>query len=242
MLMVCAALLFAFWRLFIRPEVMRPTYGTEAYNVHIPDGYTVHGIDISHHQGIIDWEKLQSAQKADIPIRFVFIKATEGGDHKDSHFDNNFAAAREHGFIRGAYHFYNPATDPITQADFFISHATLEKGDLPPVIDIEKAPSRQQQRSFYAQLIQFLYRLEAHYGVRPILYASYKYKEHYLDYPELDRYPLWIAHYHVPQPGYQGEWSFWQHTDRGVLPGIEEKTDLNVFHGTMKELQSLTIP
>ena len=241
-LFVAALLLFAFWRLFIRPELMRPKYGTEAYSVRIPDGYTVHGIDISHHQGDIDWVKLSALQEAAIPIRFVFIKATEGGDHEDTRFDRNFAAAREHGFIRGAYHFYNPSTDPIVQADFFISHVALEKGDLPPVIDVEKAPSRLQQRTFYAQLSIFLFRLEAHYGVRPIIYTSTKFKERYLNSPELDRYPLWIAHYHVPQPGYQGEWAFWQHTDRAVLPGIDEKTDLNIFRGTLKELQALALP
>jgi len=241
-LLVGVALLFLFWRLFIRPELNRPTYGTEAYHVRIPDGYAVHGIDISHHQGDIDWQKLSALQQADIPIRFVFIKATEGGDHKDRLFDDNFAAAREQGFIRGAYHFYNPATDPVVQADFFISHVQLEKGDLPPVIDVEKAPSRLQQPTFYAQLSIFLYRLEAHYGVRPIIYTSYKFKERYLDVPELDRYPLWIAHYHVAHPGYQGDWLFWQHTDRAVLPGIDEKTDLNVFHGSLKELQALTLP
>ena len=241
-LLIGAALLFAFWRLFIRPELSRPTYGTEAYHVRVPDGYEVHGIDVSHHQGDIDWEKLSALQQADIPIRFVFIKATEGGDHADRRFEENFAAAREQGFIRGAYHFYNPATDPVVQADFFIQHVPLEKGDLPPVIDVEKAPVRLQQRSFYAQLSTFLFRLEAHYGVRPIIYTSTKFKERYLNYPELERYPLWIAHYHVEHPAYQGEWAFWQHTDRAVLPGIEEKTDLNVFRGTMKELQALTLP
>jgi lysozyme len=241
-LLAGAVLLFAFWHLFIRPELTRPTYGSEAYHVRIPDGYAVHGIDISHHQGDIDWDKLQPLQQAAVPIRFVFVKATEGGDHVDRRFDDNFAAAREHGFLRGAYHFYNPATDPIVQADFFISHVTLEKGDLPPVIDVEKVPSRIEQQTFYAQLSQFLYRLEAHYGVRPVIYTFLKYRERYLDYPEFNRYPLWIAHYHVPQPAYEGKWVFWQHTDRAVLPGIEEKTDLNVFQGTLKDLQSMTIP
>lgn len=240
--LVSVLMLYAFWRLFIRPELMRPDYGIEAYHVRIPDGFSVHGIDVSHHQGDIDWARLESLQQASVPIRFVFIKATEGGDHKDKRFDENFASARQHGFIRGAYHFYNPATDPIVQADFFISHVPLEKGDLPPVIDIEKNPTRSQQQTFYAQLALFLYRLEAHYGVRPIVYTSLKFKERYLSFPEFDRYPLWIAHYHVPQPGYQGEWAFWQHTDRATLPGIDEKTDLNVFHGSTKELQALTLP
>lgn len=234
----------AFWYLFIRPEMTRrlPSYGTEAYGTCIPDGFTVHGLDISHHQGDIDWSAVQPLQHADMPIQFVFIKATEGGDHRDPLFATNFANARSHGFVCGAYHFYNPDTDPIRQADFFIQNVTLAKGDLPPVIDIEVKPSRSQQAVFYAQLATFLYRLEAHYGVRPIIYTSYKYKERYLNREEFDRYPLWIAHYHVERLKYQGEWSFWQHSDRATIPGIPEKTDLNVFNGSYKELLKLTLP
>lgn len=236
-------LLTAFWYLFVRPEMTRhhPTFGTQAYGISIPDGFSVHGIDISHHQGDIDWDALQGLQQAEIPLRFVFIKATEGGDHGDPMFSANYVGARSHGFICGAYHFYNPDTDPIRQADFFISQVQLGKGDLPPVIDIEVRPSRSQQDVFYAQLSSFLYRLEAHYGVQPIIYTSYKYKERYLGRQEFDRYPLWIAHYNVESLKYQGEWSFWQHSDRGTIPGIHEKTDLNVFNGSFSELLKLTL-
>lgn len=235
-------MLVGFWYLFILPNLGPSSYNPDApYCVNIPEGYHVHGIDISHHQGAIDWQQLQSTRQSDTPLSFIFIKATEGGDHKDNLFDSNFAHASEAGFIRGAYHFYNPATDPIRQADFFIANVTLAAGDLPPVIDIETKPSRQQLPVFYAQLSSFLYRLEAHYGVTPILYTSYKYKERYLSDSLFDRYPLWIAHYHVDQLEYKGTWAFWQHTDRAVIPGISEKTDLNVFKGSLKELQRLTI-
>lgn len=239
-----AVLVTAFWYLAIRPEIARhrPCTGCESYNVCLPNGFTVHGIDISHHQGEINWNTLQSLQDSDTPLAFVFVKATEGGDHKDSEFQKNFKEAAAHGFIRGAYHFYNPETDPVRQADFFISNVELSKGDLPPVIDIEVKPSRAQQDTFYAQLATFLYRLEAHYGARPIVYTSYKYKERYLSAPEFDRYPLWIAHYHVDQLKYRGEWAFWQHSDRAVIPGIPEKTDLNVFNGSIKDLRKLALP
>ena len=67
------------------------------------------------------------------PLHFVFMKATEGGDHNDTTFEANFANARNHGFIRGAYHFYIPGTDALKQADFFIRTVKLDTGDLPPV-------------------------------------------------------------------------------------------------------------
>ena len=65
------------------------------------------------------------------------MKATEGGDHNDTTFEANFANARNHGFIRGAYHFYIPSTDALKQADFFIRTVKLVSGDLPPVLDVE---------------------------------------------------------------------------------------------------------
>lgn len=241
--LLSALLLIAlFWYFVVSPHLAKEIVSNGVYRVDIPKGYQVNGIDISHHQGDIDWNLLQQTQQnEETPLSFLFMKATEGGDLKDDKFDENFAKAEQTGFIRGAYHFYIPSTDPVTQADFFIKNVQLKAGDLPPVVDIEVKPEHKKESVFYAQLSTFLYRLEAHYGVKPIIYASYKYKERYLTSPELERYPLWIAHYHVEQLKYSGPWLFWQHSDRGVIPGIPEKTDLNVFNGTMNELNKITI-
>ena len=56
-----------------------------------------------------------------------------------------------------------------------------------------------------------------------------------------NQYPYWIAHYYVDSVRYEGKWDFWQHTDIGIVPGIEHDVDLNVFNGTLEELRSLTI-
>ena len=235
-------LLILFWHFVIAPQLEKEIESKGVYHVDIPAGFQVNGIDISHHQGDINWNQLKLTQEnEETPLSFLFIKATEGGDLKDDKFDDNFAKAAETGFIRGAYHFYIPTTDPVVQADFFINNVELQVGDLPPVIDIEVKPPHNKESVFYAQLATFLYRLEAHYGVKPIIYTSFKYKKSYLDKAEFDRYPLWIAHYHVDQLKYTGPWLFWQHSDRGVIPGIPEKTDLNVFNGTMRDLRQLTI-
>ena len=84
--------------------------------------------------------------------------------------------------------------------------------------------------------------VEAYYGVKPILYASYKFKEKYLNDTIFNRYPYWIAHYYVDSVQYQGRWDFWQHTDAGTVPGIKEQVDLDIFNGTFEQLQELTIP
>ena len=232
----------AFYYFFIRPYAYRwkPCVGQKEYGVCIPCGYEVHGIDISHYQGDIDWNVLSMNRETDSPLHFVFMKATEGGDHGDDTFCDNFTEALNHGFIRGAYHFFIPSTDALKQADFFIRTVQLKPGDLPPVLDVE-VTGKKNKVELQRCVKQWLDRVESHYGVKPILYTSYKFKTKYLDDSLFNAYPYWIAHYYVDSVKYQGKWDFWQHTDVGNVPGIEEDVDLNVFKGTLDELKKLTI-
>ncbi len=231
-----------FYYFFIRPYAYRwkPCYGLKGYGICMPSGYQVHGIDVSHYQGDINWKMLEQTRQGQFPIHFIFMKATEGGDYSDDRFTANFDSARAHGFIRGAYHFYNPKTDANKQADFFIQSVKLESGDLPPVLDIEK--KGKDMKKLQSDLKLWLRKVESHYGVKPIIYASYKFKTRYLNDSVFNTYPYWIAHYYVDSVRYEGDWKFWQHTDVGTLPGIEEKVDLNVFNGSSTDLQKLLLP
>jgi len=231
-----------FYYFFIRPYAYRwkPCYGLKGYGICMPSGYQVHGIDVSHYQGDINWKMLEQTRQGQFPIQFIFMKATEGGDYSDDRFTANFDSARAHGFIRGAYHFYNPKTDANKQADFFIQSVKLEPGDLPPVLDIEK--KGKDMKKLQSDLKLWLRKVENHYGVKPIIYASYKFKTRYLNDSVFNTYPYWIAHYYVDSVRYEGDWKFWQHTDVGTLPGIEEKVDLNVFNGGKNELDAFCIP
>lgn len=232
-----------FYLFFIRPYAYRwkPCYGQKGYGVCLPHGYSVHGIDISHYQGNISWPELALNKEGKFPIRFIFMKATEGGDFDDKTFSRNFELAREHGFVRGAYHFFSPRTDVKKQVEFFIKNVALKAGDLPPVLDVE-AVGKNSKEELQEKVIYWLTRVEAHYGVKPIIYASYKFKMKYLDNSFFNDYPYWIAHYHVDAVHYTGTWNFWQHSDRGVVSGIKEDVDLNVFNGTLQELEKLLIP
>lgn len=232
----------AFTGFSFRPYAYRwkPCYGQKGYGVCMPCNYEVHGIDISHYQGKIDWELLTHNREAQFPIHFIFLKATEGGDHGDDTFTQNFGQARKYGFIRGAYHYFIPKTDARKQADFFIRTVQLAKGDLPPVLDVETT-GKQSPQELKTAVKTWLDRVEAHYGVKPILYTSYKFKKRYLSDSIFNAYPYWIAHYYVDSVRYEGKWHFWQHTDVGTVPGIEEEVDLNVFNGTMEELLELTL-
>ena len=240
-LLVVIVFVSGFYWFFIRPYAYRwkPCYGLKGYGVCMPHGYQVHGIDISHYQGDINWKMLEQTRQGKFPISFIFMKATEGGDYADDKFVANFDSARAHGFIRGAYHFYNPKTDANKQADFFIQSVKLEPGDLPPVLDIEK--KGKDMKKLQQDLKVWLRKVESHYGVKPIIYASYKFKTRYLNDSVFNSYPYWIAHYYVDSVRYQGDWKFWQHTDVGTLPGIDEKVDLNVFNASLQELKRMQL-
>ena len=240
--LVIVVFVSGFYFFFIRPYAYRwkPCYGLKGYGICMPAGYRVHGIDVSHYQGDINWKMLEQTRQGQFPIQFIFMKATEGGDYADDRFAANFDSARVHGFVRGAYHFYNPKTDANKQADFFIQSVKLEAGDLPPVLDIEK--KGKDMKKLQADLKVWLRKVENHYGVKPIIYASYKFKTRYLNDSVFNTYPYWIAHYYVDSVRYEGDWRFWQHTDVGTLPGIDEKVDLNVFNGGKNELDAFCIP
>lgn len=215
-------------------------YQVSDYHKKLPDGYTIHGLDISHHQGDINWEVLTQSQENQPPIRFIFIKATEGGDLLDTRFHTNFTQAKQKGFTCGAYHFYNPQTSPGRQAAFFIQNVTLSTGDLPPVLDIEKRGNKPLS-TFQHEILTWLQKVEKHYQTKPIIYTSYRFKESYLNDSIFNTYPFWIAHYYVEQVSYPHQWHFWQHTDNATIPGVQSLVDLNVFNGTESQFQEMTI-
>lgn len=239
-LAISAGYIWFFYLFFVSPYGFRwrALYGDVTY----PEGYEIHGIDISHHQGRIDWEKLKDEGMIDKhPVRFVMIKATEGSTQIDENFTDNFHQAREYGFTRGAYHFYSVHSSARDQAQFFLKQVKLENGDLPPVLDVEHKPKQQTDQEFKTSVLQWLEIVEQHYQVKPILYTYYKFKMQYLNDSIFDQYPYWIAHYYVDSVEYRGRWKFWQHTDAGRLPGIKGPVDFNIYNGSYYDLRQMTI-
>lgn len=236
--LVAIAYIGLFYYFFVGPYSFRwkAIYGEPTY----PEGYNVRGIDISHYQTDIKWEKLRNASINNDPVRFVIIKATEGQELYDDDFNDNFFRAKENDFIRGAYHFFVPGVDAAKQARFYLHQVHLQPGDLPPVLDIEKdgkLPKKQLQKD----VKKWLDIVEQEYGVKPILYTSYKFKKEILDDPVFDEYPYWIAHYYINKLEYKGDWVMWQHTDCGKVDGIKGFVDCNIFNGTVKDLEDFTL-
>ena len=134
----------------------------------------------------------------------------------------------------------NQETAGKLQAQYFIRQVHLENGDLPPVLDIETVGNLKPIQ-IKKEVLDWLNVVEAHYGVKPIIYTNYKFKLDYLNDDIFAPYPYWIAHYYVNKVKYEGAWRFWQHTDLGRIKGIKENVDLNIYNGSMYDLMKFTI-
>lgn len=206
------------------------------------DTHTEHvfGIDLSHFNGDVDWKQL-GAGEVGSPA-FIVLKATEGVDYLDPTFVEHWSAAKEHGFIRGAYHFFVAHDDPDAEADWYIKNVTLMKGDLLPIVDVERA-TKKETRGLKERLYHFLEKIEAHYGERPLIYTGKKFWDTHVG-RVLPNHGLWIAQYGVDKPTLPSgwdEWAFWQFTQQAMIPGVEKPVDRNRFSGRREELEQLLL-
>ena len=200
----------------------------------------VRGIDVSHHQGVIDWGPV-AAQG----IQFAFIKATEGARYKDPRFAANWAATQHAGIVRGAYHYLRPELDGRQQARHFLDVVgRLERGDLPPVLDVEEH-SGLKPTDIAEQVDHWLTDVRTELGREPIVYTGGGFWRNFMaDTPRFAGQPLWVAHYTTGAPpqlfGGWKAWTFWQHSDAGTVAGIAGRVDLDRFAGARSRLQALT--
>jgi len=202
-------------------------------------GETLEGIDVSKWQGEIDWDAVAGAG-----IQFAFIRATHGAEILDEWFDTNWRRAREVGIARGAYQFFEGGDDPVEQADAFLSMLpALEPGDLPPVIDVESPDGNPGVAQYQDNVRTWLDRVEAALGVPPIIYTGkYYWDDHLGGTDEFQDHPLWDAWWSDSCPDTPrgwSEWTFWQYSSTGRVPGISGNVDRDRFDGTMDDLLAL---
>jgi lysozyme len=211
--------------------------GWVRFNYPNPQRFPVRGIDVSHHQGPIDWVDVRRAG-----IAFAFIKASEGGDHRDSRFPANWEAAAEAGVARGAYHFFTFCRPGLEQAEHFIATVSASIGELPPAADVEFSGNCAYRGSIEAirrELSAFLEKVEVAFDRRPALYLTEKSYDR-IAHGHFPGYPLWVRSIvFEPSPRRFFDWAFWQYADNGRLPGIDHVVDLNTFHGTRAEFDAM---
>lgn len=186
------------------------------FHVPIPADHQSFGIDVSHHQGTIDWDTLLSSSAVSPSIDFVFVKATEGINWIDPEWEKNRTALKKNNMRHGAYHFYQSTTSATKQAKHFLNVWQPGSDDLPPVLDIEIDfnPASQQEDAINT----WLKIVENTSGFRPIIYCSFDDYQRY--YKHLfSEHPFWLAAYSkhlriADMPNVL----YWQFTEKAALP------------------------
>jgi GH25 family lysozyme M1 (1,4-beta-N-acetylmuramidase) len=215
--------------------------GSSAFSARAVNGRAVSGIqgvDVSHWQGSIDWQKVANAG-----FRFVFAKATDGRSYVDPTFATNLAGASRAGVLVGAYHFARPddsTNDARIEADHFVDASGIGAGNLRPVLDIEVSGGL-TPAEITRWALTWLARVRARLGVTPMVYTSpYGWQTRFGDTTAVADagYPLWIAHWNVSSPtlpakGWSGDgWTFWQYSNCGDVPGIHGCVDVDRYGST----------
>lgn len=188
--------------------------------------YPLRGIDVSHHQGAIDW-----AAVARDDVAFAYLKASEGGDHRDRLFAENWRGARAAGIATGAYHFFTFCRSGAEQARNFIAAVPVEADALPPAVDLEfggNCGARPDGAAMRVELDAFLAAVESAYAKPALLYVTPEFFEAYRE--SLPARALWRRSI-VRAPDTRAAWALWQYHNRARVDGIVGPVDLNVYAG-----------
>ena len=191
------------------------------------EGNARFGIDVSHHNGDIDWAKLRSVEE----LLFVYVKATEGATHVDKNFKANTKGAAEAGYLIGSYHFFRMTSSAHAQFENFCrAIGSVRKQDLIPMVDVETA-DKHSVAELQDSLKVFMQLVKNHYGVFPMIYGTNRSYNAYCA-PDFNKYHLYIGRYGDKAPIVKGSgtYTIWQYSQQGELPGIPKPVDLAKFH------------
>jgi len=199
----------------------------------------IEGVDVSDKQGAINWRAVASSGRS-----FAFIRVSDGAGHPDTRFAANWPAAKAAGLIRGVYQYFEPAENPIAQADLLLQRTGgVAIGDLPPTIDVETLGSTNSPAATADAVATWVDYVHRKTSLNPIVYASPSFWAQ-LPARGIERKAmLWVANWGVSKPTVPGawnRWAFWQYSSAGSVPGITVPVDLDRFEGNSIDLRLIT--
>jgi lysozyme len=194
------------------------------------------GLDLSHHNGRIKWEKFVGEDKPD----FIYFKVTEGITHVDRKYKKYIKAARNQNINVGSYHFFSYRSDAKKQAKHFHKHAVIKSGDLKPVLDLEYVRRMPKRAKVVSEIEAFIKEFERISDQKLTVYCTERYYDNYLkDLHKKYQFKLWLADYRGTQPKLKHH--IWQKTDKYRHPAVRGRVDYNVFHGNQTKFLELFI-
>ena len=204
--------------------------------------YMVRGVDVSHHNGPVNWSQLKNEG-----ITFSYLKSTEGISHIDRNYKSNYENSKQSNIKTGTYHFYTFGLDGEMQAHHFMRHAIVGSGDLIPAIDVEHSPANKYSNDkdyikiVIDELIKLEYEMYEYYGVRPIIYTN---KDCYKLYIK-NHFPenlIWMSDLHNEPDLKDYNWIFWQFSHTGNINGVSGDIDLNYFRYSFRQFNQFLMP
>ena len=184
------------------------------------------GIDISHHQGKIDWSMVAK----NTSIQYVYIKATEGKTYTDPLYRKNHNGAKKHNMRVGAMHYLRGTSGAKEQFEHFKSIVPKGSIDLIPMLDVENLDKWTKVQAQDSILV-WINLCKAYYGKAPIIYDTQRSYNTYCA-PKFNKYHLYIGRYGKtpPQITGKGTYSIWQFSETGKIAGIVKPVDLSRFN------------
>lgn len=211
-------------------------------NNQFSDKYFVRGVDVSHHNVMVDWNMLREQG-----VTFAYLKSTEGVRHKDREYRTHYKLSKRAALKVGSYHFYTFALNGKKQAAHFIKTAKVQSGDMIPAIDVEHSSVNKysEDMSYRKKVIDELKALEnalfKYYGKHPMIYTN---NDGYKLYVKglFPKNPLWISDLNSEPSLENDQWTIWQFSHTGQLQGVSGDIDLNYYRHSFNEFQQLWIP
>ena len=197
-------------------------------------GPTRLGIDVSEHQGAIDWEAVREAGVDFAFVRIGYRGYSVGTIKPDDHARENLAGAKAAGLQVGVY-FYAQAIsteEAAEEAAWCLDFLSGESLDLPLVYDWEwvgtAARTGSMDRETLTECVRVFCETVQTAGYQPMVYFNNHVSRDLLNLEALAKYPFWLAQF-KSQMDYPYQVDFWQFSETGAIPGIEGAVDLNLM-------------
>jgi lysozyme len=218
--------------------IQREIYSKQNNNCIQDEIGDIYGIDVSHHQGKIEWGKVREWNGK--KISFVYIKATEGATYVDNRYSRNFAGAQKNGLLTGSYHYFRTTSSVDDQFQNFISNVNKNEQDLIPLIDVEEKKNW-SDKEFHKNFQEFLDLIEGHFGKKPMIYTVNSFYNHNLS-GKYESYHFLIGRYGSNSPNMKdnSSWTIWQFSESGKVNGIPKNVDIDVINSKFS-LQDLLL-